>query len=160
MQAGFSRIFLLAFFVVAASVCLPARESAFPTANSDLTYQQLRNVTLSSEAVSVKNFTLRRDAGIFYLSSGTFCFVNSVAGEVTGAVFTGDGSFELNPPDDAERASLKLLTREGQFHEIFDRAVFRFTDSTYDELKKAGATSNGPCDVALLRESQNVTRRN
>jgi hypothetical protein len=127
-------------------------------ANSDATYQQLRNTTLINQAITVRNLDLRRDAGILHLNSGTVCFVNSVAGRVTGAVFAGDGSFDLNPPDGAEQASVKLLTKENQFHEIFDHAVFRFTDSTYDELKKAGTASSGTCDAGLLRESQNTTR--
>jgi hypothetical protein len=158
MQTGFSRIYLLGFFVVAASAFLVGSERVSPTANSSASYQQLRHVTLSSEAISVKNFILKRDAGIFHLNSGTVCFVDSVSGRVTGGVFAGDGSFELNTPDEAERASLKLLTKEDQFHETFDRAVFRFTDSTYDELKKAGGVMNGTCDAGSLRESQNVTR--
>jgi hypothetical protein len=158
MPTRSNRLFLLSFFVVAASVLLSGSESVFPGANSLVSYQQLRNVALTSEAVSVKNLILKRDTGVFHLNSGTFCFVSSVAGRVTGTVFTGDGSFELNPPDEAERASLKLLTKEDKFHEIFDRAVFRFTDPTYDELKKAGLATNGMCDAGSLRESQNVTR--
>ena len=64
--------------------------------NSDPTYQQLRNLTLGGEAVSVSNFALKRDAGTFHLRSGTVCFVAAVKGKVTGAVFTGDGNFVLD----------------------------------------------------------------
>jgi hypothetical protein len=66
--------------------------------NSDPNYVALRNITLGSEAVSVTNFDLKRDAGVFRLNSGTVCFVPPVNGKVTGAVFVGDGSFLLNPP--------------------------------------------------------------
>ena len=68
-------------------------QNAVPSPNSDPTYQALRNVGLSGEAVSVTNFDLKRDAGTFRLHSGTFCFVAPVNGKVTGAVFSGDGVF-------------------------------------------------------------------
>jgi hypothetical protein len=133
-------------------------QSAAHGPNSDPTYQALRNLTLSSEAVSVNNFELTRDAGKFRLLSGTVCFTAPVEGKVTGAVFMGDGSFILEPPSEAERKSLKLLTKEDEFSERFEHLVLRFTDSTYDEIKKAGNPTTGSCDAGLLRDSQNTTR--
>jgi hypothetical protein len=106
-------------------------------ANSDPTYVALRNIGLSSEAVQVQNFAFKRDAGTFRLNSGTICFVSPVNGKVTGAVFVGDGVFLLEPPTEAERKSLKFLTKEEEFSEKFERLVLRFTDSTYEEIKKA-----------------------
>jgi len=54
--------------------------------NSDPTYQQLRNLTLSGEAVAVNNFKLKRDAATFHLRSGTVCFVPPVQGGDWGSV--------------------------------------------------------------------------
>src|ERR1700730_11514500 len=107
-------------------------------ASSDATYATLRSLGLGNEAVSVTNFDLHRDAGTFRLRSGTVCFATAVNGKVTGAVFTGDGIFLLVPPTEQERRSLKYLTKEEEFNERFERLVLRFTDSTYEELKKAG----------------------
>ena len=132
--------------------------SAGPAPNSDFTYQQLRNLGLSGEAVSVNNLTLKRDAATFHLHSGTVCFVAPAQGKVTGAVFVGDGGMILDPPLGIERASLKLLTKEDEFSERFSQLVLRFTDTTYDEIKKAGTTAWGGCDAGLLRESQNAMR--
>jgi hypothetical protein len=129
-----------------------------PAPNSDANYQALRNLTLGGEAVNVSNFDLRRDAGTFHLSSGTICFTTPVLGKFTGAVFTGDGSFTLEPFADAERKSLALLTRETQFKETFARLVLRFTDSTYDEIKKAGAPAANSCDSGALKDVQYATR--
>ncbi|HVH69535.1 MAG TPA: M1 family aminopeptidase, partial [Candidatus Dormibacteraeota bacterium] len=126
--------------------------------NSDPNYVLLRNITLGSEAVSVTNFDLKRDAGRFRLNSGTVCFVPPVNGKVTGAVFAGEGTFLLNPPTEAERKSLKYLTKEDEFNERFERLVLRFTDSTYDEIKKAGTAVSGGCDAGPLKDSQNTTR--
>jgi hypothetical protein len=151
------RIFFVAAILLA-SFSLYAADNPAAAPNSDPTYQQLRNLTLSGEALSVSNFALKRDAGTFHLHSGTVCFVTPVQGKVTGAVFTGDGNFVLDPPLESERQSLKLLTKEDEFSESFSQAVLRFTDSTYDDIKKGGSPASGGCDAGLLKDSQNTTR--
>jgi peptidase M1-like protein len=125
--------------------------------NSDPTYQALRNLTLGGESVTVSNLDLKRDAGTFHLRSGTVCFVAPVQGKVTGAVFVGDGNFVITPPP-SEVGMLKLLTKENEFSENFNHLVLRFTDSTYDEIKKAGSAASGGCDNGLLKDSQNAMR--
>jgi hypothetical protein len=151
---------------VTALVCLLAcapmihTQTAPPVGpNSDPVYQQLRNVGLGSEAVTVNNFVFKRDAATFRLHSGTVCFVAAVQGKVTGAVFVGDGRMVLSPPIPIEDASLKLLTRQDEFVENFEHMVLRFTDSTYQEIKEAG-TPGGTCDAGLLRDSQHAMRHN
>jgi hypothetical protein len=126
--------------------------------NSDPVYQQLRNIGLGSEAVSVNNFEFKRDAATFHLHSGTVCFVAPVQGKVTGAVFVGDGNMVLDPPIPIERASLKLLTKEDEFVEKYEHLILRFTDSTYDEIKKGGTSAAGGCDAGLLRDSLHAMR--
>src|SRR5208283_2278619 len=134
----FATTILLASFLPLYAADTPA---AGP--NADPTYQQLRNLTLGGEAVSVSNFDLKRDAGTFHLHSGTVCFVTPVQGRVTGAVFVGDGTFVLEPTPESERRSLKLLTKEDHFSETFEHAVLRFTDSTYEDIKKGGSPASG-----------------
>ena len=153
-----SRVLLTATIAIASFPALYAVDNPVPGPNSDPTYQQLRNLTLGGEAVSVSNFDLKRDAGTFHLRSGTVCFAAPVQGKVTGAVFAGDGNFVLDPPLESERKSLKLLTKENEFSENFSQAVLRFTDSTYDDLKKGGGGASGGCDAGLLKDSQNTTR--
>ena len=84
---------------------------SFAQANSDPTYQALRHAALSGEAIAVKDFVLKRDAITFTLKTGSFCFTAPVNGNVTGAVFVGEGSFRLDPPIDVERSALSMLTR-------------------------------------------------
>jgi hypothetical protein len=143
---------------LALSGCLFAAESTVSAPNSDPTYQQLRNIGLSGEAVSVNNVDLKRDAGTFHLRSGTVCFMTPVQGKVTGAVFVGDGNLVLEPPSFSEKQMLKLLTKGDEFSEIFSQMVLRFTDSTYDEIKKAGGVAAGGCDAGLLKDTQNTMR--
>jgi Peptidase family M1 domain len=154
-----SRIWFAATILLASFLPLYAADNPAPAPNSDPTYQQLRNLTLGGEAVSVTNFNLKRDAGTFHLHSGTVCFVAPVQGKITGAVFSGDGNFVLDPPLESERKSLKLLTKEDEFSENFSQAVLRFTDSTHDDIKKGGSPASGGCDAGLLKDSQNTTRR-
>src|SRR3954467_14215540 len=106
--------------------------------NSDPVYQQLRNIGLAGEAITVKDLDLKRDAATFHLRAGTICFVTPVQGKVTGAVFVGDGNLGITPPIPIEDRMLKLLTREDEFSENFSQLVMRFTDFSYDEIKKAG----------------------
>ena len=70
----------LVIAVVCLSVSGLAQTAAAPAANSDPVYQQLRSLGLGGEAVSVKNFDLKRDAATFHLHSGTVCFVAPVNG--------------------------------------------------------------------------------
>jgi hypothetical protein len=153
-----SPILFAAIVLLGSFLPLHAADNPAAAPNADPTYQQLRNLTLSGEAVSVGNFDLKRDAGTFHLHSGTVCFVAPVQGKVTGAVFVGDGNFVLDPPSESERQSLKLLTKEDQFNESFSHAVLRFTDSTYDDIKKGGSPASGGCDAGPLKDSQNATR--
>jgi hypothetical protein len=145
--------------LIAGVLCLSGVASAqAPGPNSDPMYQALRNSALGGEAVSLSNVELKREAGTFHLHSGVVCFVAPVNGKVTGAVFTGEGNFVLDPPMEMERKSLKLLTKEDEFSESFSQMVMRFTDSTYEELKNVGKPGAGGCDSGPLKDSQNSTR--
>jgi Peptidase family M1 domain len=152
------RLAALAALVLAAPFAAGQNVPA-PGPNSDPTYQQLRNITLGTESIAVESLDLKRDAATFHLKSGTVCFVPPVNGRVTGAVFVGEGTMTFDPPTPDERRSLKLLTKSDQFEESFQHLVLRFTDSTYDDLKKSGGRSTqGSCDNGLLKDSQNITR--
>ena len=64
----------------------------------------------------------------------------------------------FDPPTADERRSLKFLTKTDEFAEDFNHLVLRFTDSTYEELKKSGGKEQGACDAGLLKDSQNAMR--
>jgi hypothetical protein len=154
--AGALALFTL-LAIILVSNAARAQNAVAPGPNSDPTYQALRNLTLGSEAVSVSNLELKREAGTFHLRSGTVCFVAPVAGKITGAVFTGNGNFVLNPPA-SEQSMLKLLTKENEFSENFSQMVLRFTDSTYDDIKRGGSIVSSGCDAGPLKDSQHTTR--
>jgi hypothetical protein len=157
MAFSFPRVMGLALLLIVPAGWAVENTPA-PAPNSDPTYQQLRNLSLSGEAVTINDFTLKRDAATFHLHSGTVCFVSPVQGKVTGAVFVGDGNMILEPPTAVERNSLRLLTGQAEFVEQYKHLVLRFTDGTYDEIKKAGSTATGGCDGGILKASQDAVR--
>jgi hypothetical protein len=138
------RKFFLALLIAVLAQCAFAQQPAEP--NSDPTYRQLRDGTVSGEAFTVSNLVLTRDAAKFKFSQGTFVFVPPVNGKVTTAVFVGDGQFIMTPPTPGEARMLSLLTKDngGEIVETFHSAVFRFTDSTYNEVKRAGQPGQAP----------------
>ncbi|HZU23309.1 MAG TPA: hypothetical protein VE998_10795 [Terriglobales bacterium] len=135
-------------------------QTASPAPNSDPAYQQLRHLAVGSESVAVNNLVLQRDAGRLVLKSGTICFTPAVNGEVTGAVFTGDGSFSLKPPTVIEQRFVNILARDNEgLHEDFSELALRFTDATYTEIKQHGSASGGSCPAGLLAEMNDVFRK-
>ena len=140
---------------------VPAPTGAPAKANSDPTYQQLRNVGLSGESSAANNLVLKRDAGTFTFRSGNLYFLAPVNGKVTGAVFQGEGSFTLVPPLRMEKNTLSLLTKEPGITEEFNELVLRFTDATYEEIKKsAGVSAGSPGgDAGPLHDIQSALRK-
>jgi len=122
----------------------PAAQPARALANNEPTYLKLRNIKLGEEVVRVNNFTLKREAGTFTFKSGTFHFLEPVNGKITGAVFLGDAGFILAPPIEVERRNLAILTKGQPFEEQFSHAVFRFTDGSEEEIRKAAVADKTP----------------
>ena len=154
---GSLRGFICLLVLVAGSLA-PAETPS--VANTDSTYQSLRNITLSTESISVENAVLKRDAGTFTFQSGTICFLQPVNGKVTGAVFVGNGTFTLEPPTDGERRALSYLTKQpDKMTEEFNELTLRFTDGTYEELKKQGfKAGQGTCSPDPLNDSMKALR--
>ena len=65
-------------------------------ANSDPVYRQLREIGLG-QTFRFDNFTLTEDAATLQFQKGTLTFLTPVNGVVTGAIFIGEGHFNLKP---------------------------------------------------------------
>jgi len=104
------------------------------TPQRDAAYTQLRAAKLSGEAVSVKDLTIHRDAATFVFNKGDFYFLEAVAGKVPGAVFMGDGEFQIVPPIAIEKRNLMIFTGEPAHREPFSELVLHFTDGSYAEI--------------------------
>lgn len=80
----------------------------------DSVYQQVRQIAKADSDfggpfATVKNLTLKRDAGVFTLTSGEIYFAPPVEGRITGAVFIGEGELDLTPPTQIEKHTLSIF---------------------------------------------------
>ncbi|HEY7547830.1 MAG TPA: carboxypeptidase-like regulatory domain-containing protein, partial [Blastocatellia bacterium] len=102
--------------------------------NSEPNYRALRDAQ-KFESYAVNNLTIKRDTGTVLLRSGRISFLPAVMNRVVKAVFIGDGEFSLTPQIRLEQYYLRLVTEKDSVVEQFNRAVFCFTDGTYEEIK-------------------------
>jgi Peptidase family M1 domain len=140
----------------------PAPIAPRQLANQDAAYLKLRTLGVSAEQISIEGFTLKRDAGTFVFRSGTFTLLEPVNGKVTGAVFQGDAGFTLVPPIEVERRNLAIFTKGKPFEEQINTALFRFTDGTEEEIRKAALRNTGPASgdaAAVLKDVRQDLKR-
>jgi hypothetical protein len=140
---------------------IPEKLETARSANANALYQALRTRTVNGPAFTVKNLALRRDAGIFTFSDGTFYLYSEVNGKVTGAVFLGTGSLHVEPPTTMERRQLKMVMKTETLDQPFTSAVFAFTDGTAAELQKgsvARAEGSGSA-IQQMQEAQALFRK-
>jgi hypothetical protein len=98
---------------------------------------QLAKISLDKKQIhSIRDVTLRRDVLSISLSRGMIAFAEPIAGKITGAVFIGSGEIVAIPPDPIEKQQIYKFTGTPVLDETFQTAVFRFTDSTYDEIQR------------------------
>lgn len=112
--------------------------------NSEPNYRHIRDDE-AFESYTVSNLQLKHDVGTFLLRSGRVSFLAPVMNRVVRAVFVGDGQFTLTPAVSSEKAYLRMIIARDTVDEAFEKAVFCFTDETYQEVKRQ-AQLVGPDD--------------
>lgn len=126
--------------------------------NSEPNYRQLRDAE-RFETFTINNLEIKRDAGTLLLRSGHVSFLPAVMGRVVKAVFVGDGQFTLTPAIGIERSYLRFITGKDTVDELFNKAVFCFTDGTADEIKRqAQAGGDEPRAGDVLGDFQKRVR--
>ncbi len=143
----------------ACAVALATAAAAYGAAPAppapDPTYAALRAARPSGEGFGVRNWTLERDAFRFRFGNGTFQLLPEVGGRIVGAVFAGEGSFELHPAAESERRRLAFQTKDAKLEvlsDTFETAVFLFTDSTGEEIRARGEPAPAPPRAAEAYE--------
>ena len=116
-------------------------------ANSDLVYRQLRTVGLG-QTFRFDNFTLTWDAATFQFQKGTLTFLSPVNGVVTGAIFIGEGRFNLKPILALDTRELTRRTGAAEVNEDFTEAVFRFTGEARLHFLSGLGTQTEPASEA------------
>jgi hypothetical protein len=97
--------------------------------------QKLNDLTIDpAEIYALRDTQITRDRVNFYFNRGFIGFLAPVNGEITGAVFAGDGEVLLMPPDSVEGHSLAFFTKSPILEEQLTFAYLRFTDQTAREL--------------------------
>jgi hypothetical protein len=106
------------------TISVPGKSLAF--LNSDPIYRELRKIGLG-KTFRIDNFPLTCDAAKFRFDKGTLTFLAPVQGIVTGAIFIGDGHFNLKPVTPLDARELSRRTSSAEVNEDFTEVVFRFS---------------------------------
>lgn len=114
----------LAIARVQTNISVAGKAGAY--ANSDPVYLQLRNIGLG-QSFLIENFTLISDVATFHFEKGTLTFLTPVEGVVTGAIYVGDGHFNLKPTTALDVRELSRRVEGESVDEDFSEIVFRFT---------------------------------
>ncbi len=141
------------------TVSVPSRSSGF--ANSDPVYRQLRDLGLG-DTFHFDNFTLIWDVGTFHFEKGMLTVFRPVNGIVTGAIFIGDGHFDLKPAIPLYANDLQRRTGAPEVNEDFTEAVFRFTAEALLNFSKGfGERVDTPpeASAALNRWREKIRQR-
>lgn len=131
-------------------ITVPGKNLAF--ANSDPLYRKLRDIGLG-KTFRLDNFTLQLDTATFQFQKGTLTVLSPVNGDVTGAIYSGEGHFSLKPITVLDANELKRRTGAGQADEDFTEVVFRFTgQERLRFMPGLGEEVEPPPDVAAILE--------
>jgi len=141
---------ILALF--ASLTAAAARSLAAPA--PEASYRELRGARPDGRTLAVQALTIERDVYRFTFTQGTFHFLAPIAGRTVGAVFLGQGEYELKPATQGERNHLALRAGERDLTTLrdrFDRLVLLFADDTFEELGLAGTVSPGTPSPQAVR---------
>ena len=98
---------------------------------------QLSKIRLDKSHIQyIRDITIRRDVLTVALNRGAIAFLEPINGKVTGAVFIGSGEIVAIPPDPIEKEQVYKFTGTPVLNETFETAILRFTDNTYEEIRK------------------------
>ena len=98
----------------------------------------MNRITLDpGQVYSIRNAHLRRGPLDLHLNRGFIAFMTPVQGEITGAVFWGEGEVLMIPPNPVEKGSLARFTHAAILEENFNSLYLRFTDRSAQELLAA-----------------------
>ena len=99
---------------------------------------ELNRVVLDpTQVYAIRDAHITRSRMNLYLTRGFIAFMTPVRGEVTGAVFAGEGEVLVIPPSRTEKQSLAHFTHAPIMEEKIDSAYMRFSDKTAQALLAA-----------------------
>jgi hypothetical protein len=130
------------------TISVPGKTMAF--ANSDPVYRQLRGIGLG-QSFRFDNFTLSWDTATFQFQKGTLTVLGPVDGVITGAIFIGEGHFNLIPVLPLDAHELSRRTGSAEANEDFTEVIFRFTRNAWSKfLPGVGEQMGTPAESASV----------
>lgn len=150
-------LFVLGCLLFAFTLVAPAA-LAQETAGSKekQTYNQLKAFSLTGGTAQVKALVLKKDRAQITLD-GTLYFAEPINGQITGAVFIGEGRFTAETPtSEFEKDNVRRLLGAENIDSDFKTAVFRFTDDTAAQL---GQPAAGPADPRAQKLGKDTDER-
>ena len=131
-----TRLFAVAALLVVSSA----------VASTDPIYTAVRAARPDGRTIALTNFTFDRD--VYHVTlNGTLHLLAPADGKTFGAVFLGQGSYELKPATDLERKALVLYTGEDKLttlSDTFNRATIFSTDVLAAAEKQSPAKAGSP----------------
>jgi hypothetical protein len=112
-------------------------------ANANPVYRQLRDLG-PGQSFRFDNFTMPWDVATFHFEKGILTFLAPVKGVVTGAIFIGEGHFNLKPATPLDTRELSRRTGGNEVNEEFTDVVFRFTGDVRMDLMRGLGTQTEP----------------
>jgi hypothetical protein len=143
-----------------AIACLLVLLACSASAQEASEYRSLRASRPDGRTITVDNLTFERDAYRITLRSGVVHLLAPAGRETFGAVFIGEGSYQLTPATDTERRHLQLVTnRADVLSDRFTRLILLFTDRTAEELQARAPAAVGTPDPAATRAYEDYLQR-
>jgi hypothetical protein len=100
--------------------------------------KQLNDVALDrAQVYAIRNGRITRDRISLFFTHGFIALLTKTSGEVTGAIFWGEGEILMVPPNSVEKRNLAQFTQAPVLEEKFSSVYMRFTDQTASELLAA-----------------------
>ena len=135
---------------------VPGTASAY--ANSDPVYRKLRDVGLG-DSFRFDKCDISWDVGSFHFEQGILTFLSPVEGVVTGAIFVGEGHFNLKPATEIDKHEIHRRTGADEVDEDFTEVVFRFTgNERMLFLKHLGGNTQSPEAATILKHWREKVR--
>jgi len=138
---------LAACFVLGASA--PANVTAQEASEIARWHEGLRNLRPDpTRGTAVRGLTINREAGALLLVEGQLHLLVPIEGRTVGAVFVGEGRFQMVAPDRVEREQLRRVYGVPTLDQPLRSVVLLFSGDAQAELEAAAAASVGAAPLA------------